>query len=48
MPAKSNAQQRFMAMCLHNPGKVKGSCPPKKVAKEFATKAKGTGKNGKN
>lgn len=48
MPAKSDAQQRFMAMCLHSPGKVKGDCPPKKVAKEFATKAKGKDKNGKN
>jgi len=27
-----------MAMCLVNPKKAKGKCPPKKVAKEFARK----------
>lgn len=36
MPAKTHKQQRFMAMCLHNPSKAKGKCPPKKVAKEFS------------
>ena len=40
MPAKSQNQQQFMAMCLHSPAKVKGDCPPKKVAKEFAQKPK--------
>jgi hypothetical protein len=40
MPAKSAKQQRFMAMCLHDPKKVKGKCPPKKVAKEFSKKGK--------
>jgi len=29
-----------MAMCLHSPEKVKGKCPSKKVAKEFAKKEK--------
>ena len=43
MPAKSKAQQKFMAICLHNPAKsYKKSCPPKSVAKDFAeTKLKG-------
>lgn len=27
MPARSQAQQRFMAMCLHDPKHVKGECP---------------------
>jgi hypothetical protein len=41
MPAKSAKQQRFMGMCYANPEKVKGKCPPKKVAREFARKPKG-------
>jgi hypothetical protein len=36
MPAKSKAQQKFMAMCEHDPEKAKGKCPSKSVAKEFA------------
>ena len=40
MPAKTPKQQRFMAGCEHNPSKMKGKCPPKKVAKEFAKKPK--------
>lgn len=36
MPAVSRKQQRFMAMCEHNPGKARGKCPSKKVAHEFA------------
>lgn len=36
MPAKTKKQQRFMAMCEHNPGAAKGKCPPKSVAKEFS------------
>ena len=41
MPAKSKKQQRFMAMCAHNPEEARGKCPPKEVAKEFAeTKTK--------
>ena len=40
MPAKTKKQQRFMAMCLYSPEKVKGKCPPKKVAKEFSKKKK--------
>lgn len=41
MPAVSKKQQRFMAMCSHNPGAAKGKCPPKKVAHEFSHKPKG-------
>ena len=41
MPAKSAKQQRYMGMCANNPGKAKGKCPPKKVAKEFSHKPKG-------
>lgn len=47
MPAKSQKQQQFMAMCLHSPDKVKGSCPPKKVAKEFSKKPEHGYKKGK-
>lgn len=41
MPAKSAKQQRYMAMCAHNPGEAKGKCPPQKVAKEFSHKPAG-------
>jgi hypothetical protein len=34
-PAVSDKQQRFMAMCSHDPGKAQGKCPSKSVAKEF-------------
>lgn len=27
MPARSQAQQRFFAMCEHDPAHVKGQCP---------------------
>lgn len=48
MPAESKKQQQFMAMCLHSPSKVKGKCPPQKVAKEFSKKPKeGYKKGGK-
>ncbi len=47
MPAVSKKQQRFMQMCLHNPGKARGQCPPKKVAKEFAAADKRARKKGK-
>jgi hypothetical protein len=40
MPAVSRKQQRFMAMCAHNPKHAKGKCPAKKVAKEFSHLAK--------
>lgn len=40
MPAKSKKQQRFMAMCAHNPEEAKGKCPPKDVAEEFSKKPK--------
>jgi hypothetical protein len=41
MPAKSRKQQRFMAMCAHNPSHAKGKCPDKKTAREFSHKPKG-------
>jgi len=31
MPAKSKAQQRFMAMCSHNPSHASGTCPDMSV-----------------
>jgi hypothetical protein len=37
MPAVSQAQQRYMSMCAHDPSHANGSCPSPKVAKEFAT-----------
>lgn len=40
MPAKTERQRRFMAMCAHNPGKAKGKCPSKEVAREFSHKKK--------
>lgn len=36
MPAKSKAQQRFMAMCAHGVSGVKKKCPSKGVAREYA------------
>ena len=36
MPAKSKAQQKFMAMCSHDPGHARGKCPSTEVAREFA------------
>lgn len=41
MPAVSPKQQRFMGACAHNPEKMEGKCPPKKVAREFSHKPKG-------
>ena len=29
-----------MAMCAHNPGKARGNCPSKEVAREFSHKVK--------
>lgn len=40
MPAKTERQRRFMAMCAHSPSKARGKCPSKKVAREFSHKAK--------
>ena len=39
MPAKSKAQQRFMAMCAHEPAHTRGTCPdmPRKSLREFAS-----------
>lgn len=41
MPAKSPKQQRYMAMCAKSPGKARGKCPSKAVAKKFARKPRG-------
>ena len=30
-----------MAMCAHSPGKARGKCPSKKVAREFSHKPAG-------
>lgn len=30
-----------MAICAHTPGKARGKCPSKKVAREFSFKPKG-------
>jgi hypothetical protein len=40
VPAKSEAQRRFMGMCSSSEGRAKasGKCPPVSVAKEFAHK----------
>lgn len=43
MPAKTRKQQQFMAICAHTPGKAKGKCPPKKVAREFSRSRKSGG-----
>jgi hypothetical protein len=48
MPAKSEKQRRFMAMCSHSPGKARGKCPPKKVAHEFSMKPAGGYRKKKN
>lgn len=40
MPAVSERQRRFMAICSHQPGKARGKCPSKKVAREFSFKKK--------
>lgn len=42
MPSKSNKQAKFMAACAHDAGYE--SCPPKKVAKDFNTADKKTGR----
>ena len=36
MPATSQAQQKFMAICAHNPAHAHGTCPSQKVAEEFS------------
>jgi hypothetical protein len=38
MPAKSQAQQRFMGLCAHHPEQAKGHCPSKEVAMDYAKK----------
>ncbi len=40
MPAKTEKQRRYMAMCSTTKGrkKARGKCPPKKVAKKFRRK----------
>ena len=44
MPARSRAQQRFFAMCMHQPRHARGKCPDmsRTKMKEFAeTKHRG-------
>lgn len=41
MPAVSEKQQRFMALCKHNPQHARGKCPSAKVADEFSHKPPG-------
>lgn len=38
MPAKSKAQQRFFAMCMHQPRHARGKCPsmPREEMRKFA------------
>lgn len=40
MPAVSERQRKFMAICAHEPGKARGKCPSRKVAREFSFKKK--------
>ena len=40
-PATSDRQQKFMAICSHNPKHAKGKCPSHKVSEEFSHKPKG-------
>lgn len=35
MPYKSAKQRKFFEGCRHNPSKMGGHCPPKKVLDEF-------------
>jgi hypothetical protein len=37
MPAVSKAQQKFMAICEHDPQHAKGKCPSADVASEFSS-----------
>ena len=41
MPAVSKKQQKFMALCAHNPGAAQGKCPSHKVSEEFSHKPAG-------
>lgn len=43
MPSTSKAQSRFMAGCARNPEKMKGKCPPKRVAREYHKADKSSG-----
>ncbi len=36
VPAVSRKQQKFMAICAHNPSKARGKCPSHKVSEEFS------------
>lgn len=38
MPAKTPRQQKFMAICAHNPSHARGKCPSHDVAEEFSHK----------
>lgn len=42
MPAKTEKQRKFMALCGYSPAKARKKCPPKKVAREFARRRKGS------
>lgn len=41
MPASSEKQQKFMAICAHSPAHARGECPSMKVAREFSNKPAG-------
>jgi hypothetical protein len=41
MPAKTEKQRRYMAMCANSPSKAKKKCPSRKVAREFSTMKRG-------
>lgn len=41
MPAVSERQRKFMAMCRHNRSMARGKCPSMAVAEEFSHKPKG-------
>jgi hypothetical protein len=44
MPAKSEAQRRFMEICIHGRGKAKGKCPSVKDAKKVLGQGEKKGK----
>ena len=41
MPAVSKKQQKWAAMCAHNPSKANSPCPSHQVAEEFSHKPPG-------
>lgn len=40
MPAKSEKQRKYMALCATKPAKARSKCPPKAVAEEYMGKPK--------